>query len=515
MSKPGYSRLVIGLLAIGLLASPPDIARAASTAAALPRFEPAACAFKEVAADWATQNRIDCGWLHVRESRDKPGSRTLRLWVAIARADAVDAMKQADPLLYLQGGPGIATVDTFFPYFPQSKTWPGMRRTRDIVYFDQRGSGHSEPGFCPELKRELEALDKQAPPPREELERSRAAYRACREQMLATGFDFGAYNSTTTVADAEDLRRALGIGQWNLYGISYGTLVGLEYLRRQPGSVRSAILDSVFPPNSPHGAEMISIAAKGYQALQRACDADAACGKRFPGILSQLGVAIARLDATPLAREGGRITGASLGSALWTMLVKTKSAPWVPLAVERAAAGDDAIIRRVVGIYGGTGSFGDYSHGQAMTVNCYEVVTGRTADNVREMQRRYPQLGNAGDLPEEGDELCAAWQSEHAPMAHFSPVHSTVPVLLYGGEFDPATPFDDALLASRHLPNSTLVFVRGASHAAFASDDCTRGIAHAFLADPAARPELGCLAQRPATIFPTEGLEAFLESMEK
>ena len=39
----------------------------------------------------------------------------------------------------------------------------------------------------------------------------------------------------------EDLRRALGIAQWNVYGISYGSLVGLEYLRRHPESLRSAI----------------------------------------------------------------------------------------------------------------------------------------------------------------------------------------------------------------------------------------------------------------------------------
>ena len=99
-------------------------------------------------------------------------------------------------------------------------------------------------------------------------------------------------------------------------------------------------------------------------------------------------------------------------------------------------------------------------------------------------------------------------------MAFFAPVESAVPVLLYGGEFDPATPYDDAVLASRHLPNSTLVHVRGASHAGMGVDDCTRGIAHAFLAAPARAPDLACLQQRPAAVFPTEGLVEFLDSME-
>ena len=109
-------------------------------------FEPAPCAFRDVPADWAARNRVDCGWLQVPESRGKAGSRILRLWVAIARADAEPGRE--DPLLYIHGGPGYATVDYVFPYFPQSKTWPAFRRTRDIVFFDQRGTGRSGGRVC-------------------------------------------------------------------------------------------------------------------------------------------------------------------------------------------------------------------------------------------------------------------------------------------------------------------------------------------------------------------------------
>lgn len=110
----------------------------------------------------------------------------------------------------------------------------------------------------------------------------------------------------------------------------------------------------------------------------------------------------------------------------------------------------------------------------------------------------------------EVDELCAVWQPQRAPAEFHAPVRSDVPVMLYGGEFDPATPYDDALLAAKTLANSTLVYVPGASHAAFALDDCTRGIAHAFLATPSNKPDIGCVEQRPATRFPAEGLLEFL-----
>lgn len=390
-------------------------------------------------AEWAAQNRVDCGWLTLAESRGKPDSRRLKLWVAIARAESPD--KSEPPLLYIHGGPGYATVDYVFPYFPKGKTWPAFRKTRDLVFLDQRGTGRSGPAFCKELGATLEQVAKDAPPAREALDRSKAAFAACRPQMLAQGFDFAAYGSTATVEDAEDLRRALGIAQWNLYGISYGSLVGLEYLRRHPGSVRAAIFDSLFPPNSPRGAEQVTTTALAYQALQRACSSDAACGKRFPDILGSLQQAVERLNATPLSRpSGGRITGDGLRGIAWSLLVRTKTAPWVPLALERAAASDEAVIRKLDAMYGGSGGFGDYSHGQSLAVNCYEMFGGTTADSTRAAMQRYPYLAARDAVAGEVDELCAAWQPQRAPPEFHAPVRSDVPVLLYGGEFDRPRP---------------------------------------------------------------------------
>jgi pimeloyl-ACP methyl ester carboxylesterase len=333
--------------------------------------------------------------------------------------------------------------------------------------------------------------------------------------MLATRFDVGSYSTSATVEDAEDLRRALKIGKWSLYGVSYGTLVALDYLRRHPASVHAAILDSVYPPNSVHGHEQVTATALAYAALQRACDGQPDCKAQFPDIAGKLADAAQRLDATPLAAsDGGRITGARLRSVLWTMLVTSDTVPWVPLAIDRAAAGDEASIRDLVSLFGGFDGFGDFSPGQALAVNCHDVMVGRQAPSVRLANQRYPWLADTDAIPEENEVLCAAWQSGQAPMAFFAPVQSDVPTLLYGGEFDPATPYEDAVLAARHLSRATLVEVAGASHAAMGRDDCTRGIALEFLGNPARPPDLACLARRESVVFRSKGLEGFLKSMQ-
>ena len=476
-----------------------------------PRFEPAKCRFLGVEANWAARNRIECGWLHVEESRGKPDSRSLRLWTAIARADKPTDLP---PLLYVHGGPGLATVDYFFPYFPKSKTWTALRADRDLVYFDQRGTGRSGPTFCTELKPELEALRKQSLPAADSLERARSVYSACRARLSATGFAMESLNTSATADDADDLRQALKIDRWSLYGVSYGSLVVLDYLRRHPTRVHAAILDSVYPPNSVHGHEQTTATALAYGAVQRACDRQPECKSRFPDIAGRLSVAVQRLNHAPLAtKEGGRINGARLRSVLWTMLVGSETVPWVPLAIDRAAAGDESAIRDLDALFGGFDGFGDYSPGQALAVNCHDVGVGTKAPSVRLANRRFAWLADADAVPEADDVMCSAWQTAQASMAFLAPVSSDVPILLYGGEFDPATPYEDAVLAARHLSRSTLVEVTGASHAAMGRDDCTRSIALAFLRNPARPPDLACLAQRKTMAFHNRDLEGFIKSM--
>lgn len=65
--------------------------------------------------------RIECGWLEVPQSRDKPGGRRLKLWVAIARADRPSG---EPPLLYLHGGRGWVPWTTSFPIFRRAR--PGQ-----------------------------------------------------------------------------------------------------------------------------------------------------------------------------------------------------------------------------------------------------------------------------------------------------------------------------------------------------------------------------------------------------
>src|SRR5262249_28409920 len=77
------------------------------------------------------------------------------------------------------------------------------------------------------------------------------------------------------------LRAALGIGQWNVYGISYGTDYALTYMRLHPEGIRSVGIDGIFPPPLAGGVSAWTSAGEGINAMFAACDADPRCHERY------------------------------------------------------------------------------------------------------------------------------------------------------------------------------------------------------------------------------------------
>lgn len=454
--------------------------------------------------------RVECAWLVVPESRGRRRSRTLRLAVLVARASGPSPA--ADPVLYLHGGPGIATLDVV-PRALRGQSWPRLRVRRDLVFFDQRGTGRSRPALCREFDAALAAMRADPPAPEEQVTRQVDAARRCRRAMLGEGANPAAYSSAAIAADADALRQALGYRTWNIFATSFGTLPAVELVRRHPRSVRSLLLDSAFPPNSDNRAEQISATAAALAAVQRRCDSDPSCRQIYGDLRGRAARIIARLDSAPLATAARRIDGDAFMQTLWTLLVIGNMVPHVPEFLRRADAGDDPTIRRVVESFGGSDTFGAYAHAQAWLVNCHDIFPRPSAPTFARAIAAHRDIAGH-DRADETDRTCSEIQPRAAGSGFHAATPLRVPAIVYFGEFDPATPRIDANAAMRMLRRGTLIDVAGASHAPFYSDDCTRGIAVAFVERPEVRPDLSCLRGRPPFAFSTaDAFERFLASL--
>jgi hypothetical protein len=129
------------------------------------------------------------------------------------------------------------------------------------------------------------------------------------------------------------------------------------------------------------------------------------------------------------------------------------------------------------------------------------IGTGEPARSIRRWCPRLPTTAWTGYAPPSGRALPIPPSSRRFPAP--SRRCST-------GSLDPATPTIDAYQTTRFLSNATLVEVRGASHGPMVEDDCTSTIARAFLAEPSAPAEVGCMVQREPVAFATDGLDELL-----
>lgn len=471
--------------------------------ASLIAVEPAPCNLPGEPANYDQQHGLECGWVTVPRSDSDP--RTIRIWTA--RVRATRGQGDREPILYVNGGPGIATIDALLPALQEWPALTALRRDRDVIFFDQRGTGRSEESLCPELGEALRAIEVAGLAPEVEDRRSRAAYVNCRAESEEAERGLDAYTTMATVADIDAIRRAYGADRLNLIGVSYGALVSMQAMRSRPQTIRSVILQSPYPPNSLSWAEQASAASAGFQAIDRACAQQADCAAQFGSLLPKLERTVAILNAEPLRDQARVVDGRQFARALWNLAIRSSTVRFVPEVIHRAHAGDHRLIRTLVSRMGGSDSFGGYSHAQAQAINCHE--SGRTREWYARARLVHPAL--TPGRPDDGwDHLCAQFRPGFAEPGFFAPVASDIPTLIYAGSLDPATPLTDAYQAMRFLANVTLVEVEGASHAPMAVDNCTLAIALAFIARPETEPDLSCMSERSPTLFAATGVDEVL-----
>jgi pimeloyl-ACP methyl ester carboxylesterase len=492
---------LLALLLLAFLASP---AAPPARAQQAPPFEPVACWFA-----LPRDLRIDCGYLLVPENRARPEGRTLRLAVAVVRARSAEPA--ADPLLYLSGGPGSAAVAGTVGL--ARSAWATLA-TRDLVVIDQRGTGFSEPSLaCPEVAAADGRVLTEPHTRAEKVAWELAALLECGARLRAEGIDLNHYNSAAGAADLEDLRRALGYGAWNLFGLSYGTRLALTALRDHPGGLRSLTLDSVYPPQVHLYADMPANMDRVFKKLFAGCAADASCHAAVPDLEATFYALVVRLDAEPLTitavAPDGRtldvwVDGSELIALTYRMLYSSAAIPLLPEMILTITQGNYRLLAEMEGRRLARGGAG-FSHGTYFAVQCREETPFADAETMRRAVGGFPQLARffAGIIENTPaiEELCQSWGIRPAGAEESRAVWGELPVLILAGEYDPITPPAWAALAAESLPASQVVGFPATGHAAITRGACALGIVAGFVAQPDVPVDAGCAAAIGAPDF--------------
>jgi len=418
-----------------------------------------------------------CGTLAVPEDRSRPDGRRIEIAVAVLPANTLTP--KPDPLVILAGGPGQAAT-RLGPFAAQLVD---VRRDRDIVLVDQRGTGRSSALDCAAWRanEQLAAVLDVDPAPEAV---------ACAKELAARGVDPRQYTTAAFVADLDAVRAGLGYDRVNLWGGSYGTRAALEYLRRHPQRVRSMVLDGVVPPGMTLTLDVWPTRAAAQSAVLAACAASNACRAAHP----DLGATLAKIGER-LGTAGREVTftdprtgeARTLRLGFDQFLAALQSALYVP---ELASLLPDVIAEAAADDFGPLLAVASFLTGEvARDVDTALYYSVACADDAARLTPEHVAAALAGvearALAERLVALCKLWPHGDAPPDAASPVTSDVPVLLLSGGLDPVTPPDYAATVARTLRNSRQVLARGYGHIVSAHACAPRLIA-AFVADPAA-----------------------------
>ncbi|MFD9357545.1 alpha/beta hydrolase [Streptomyces sp. NPDC060031] len=501
--------MATGLLVTGLLAAPAQaqsrtetggpgapigtVARTVGDA----RFEPGPC--PKTAEPIEELNGARCGTLTVPENRAKPSSRTIKLSVAIVPA-AADTPKP-DPIVWLAGGPGDDAVGEV-----KMAVDGGLNRDRDVIFMSQRGTYSADPELlCPNIdgfNARVVGLVYDAP----STERLHVgATKACRDKLAGRGMDLSAYNDTESAADYADLRTALGVEQWNLYGISYGTHLALVSMRLHPEGLRSVGIDGILPPSRSGSASTWSSARQGFDGLFKACADQPACNKRYPNLSATFDRLVRDLEAKPvtttvtLPGNEKPVKVVLDGGTLVNWLVSaTHTAEAVPLSLDELANGKpQRIARQWAGWRLNPKGIGVVSHGLAYGIFCSEWTPYESKDAaLRGGQEAFPSFPRS--VQAQAPLLtflrpdCDVWNVPAAARSIRDVTRSDIPTLALSGAFDAQTGADNGPYVARTLSKAKVVTMPYEPHVVFATSKCAQEIAVSFFENPAA-PKTECL----------------------
>ncbi|MCK0117115.1 alpha/beta hydrolase [Isoptericola sp. S6320L] len=476
----------------------------------------------------------DCAEIEVPSDYDRPHGRTTT--IAVTRLPATDPESRIGSALVNFGGPGGPGLDNLHAV-GEVMVDPEVRARFDLVSFDPRGVGQSDPVTCfRDAEREAEYFAglPTAPITRAEERRAVAGFARIAAGCQVISGDRLSTASTANVArDMDVLRQALGDDQLTYIGYSYGTILGATYSALFPDRVRALVLDGTIDPVawSGTGSEdpIATRLGQAEAATETFAEFNRLCAEAGPGAcpLAALGdpAAVTEEVLTTLREgpvevpdgEGGTVPftygemlavsfQAMYGTAAWPQLSQlfAQVAVAADIGEQRPSARSqgpslDDLLREL-------GVVEDYpSLGNALAAQCMDAAEPlrlwQYPAYVDELDEAYPHFGRfrgwtgAGCAPmilRDEDAYTGPWgQTTQAP------------VMVIGTRYDPATPYHFTEPYADHYDDARVMTVEGWGHTTLGVSTCADSAIARYLVDVEADDGATC-EQDVAPFAPVE-----------
>lgn len=200
------------------------------------------------------------GTFMVKENREKSSSDSIQL--SFIRFKSINP-NPSSPIVYLSGGPGGSGSET--ARYGRFELFMKLREVADVIAFDQRGTGMSDKIIdCPYKIN----VPISAPLTKDDyLKITIENLKKCKSFWDYNTVDLKAYNTTESAKDLDALRKVLGSNKISLWGISYGSHLGFEYIRHFEENLDKIVLASLEGPD-----ETLRLPKKTDAFLKQICE---------------------------------------------------------------------------------------------------------------------------------------------------------------------------------------------------------------------------------------------------
>ena len=217
-------------------------------------------------------DKLSCGYITVDERHELKNGRQIKIF--FINAKSTNKIFRSDPVFYLAGGPGVAP-SRFLPALLQEIKF--LRKDRDVILIDQRGTGYSQPNLLCNFRSPMYPLFTTE-------NGIRTILKECKKRYESEHMDISAYNTLEDAQDIIALVKALNYPGWNMMGTSNGTVLALAISQFNPKGLRSIVIGAALSLNHFNINDIAIGISNGYKDFFKWSNNNLACQNKYPDL---------------------------------------------------------------------------------------------------------------------------------------------------------------------------------------------------------------------------------------
>lgn len=427
------------------------------------------------AADQIPTDRLQFGYITVPENYEKPDGKKLKVAFVVIRS-SLNNQSSNDASIYFMGGWGARTITNLHYYQNHFLSYK-----RDLILYDYRGTGYSEPTLCDKLGTKVFEHVLEDLPYTDFETKQRTLFNDCLNELESQGIDYNQYGTDNRARDGVLLAEELKYEAYNLFGVSYGTKTILQFIRQSTVKIRTIIMDSNCPLDYPINSGMTGDYAQSLYHILEDCQNDLDCNKKYPELRERFETFLISLDAKPLKirlpnQRVAYLNKQEVNGIIHQLLYNERIYSMMPFLLDKFIKRNKFIIKRILGNleevlvenYNGVGLINYvYDH---------KPFREKAISIANQSKKDYPNF----HVFDGYQNYFFVDQRFKTNLENTTAINNDIPTLIMAGGYDPITPVYYSKMIQKYFSNHFYVEFPRTGHGV-TDNQCGRNLAENFL----------------------------------